>query len=165
MLLQTHTTPPPQMIQDMTDKAASMVTDFIYMGFPKRSSDVDNHVAFGFDGKQVCLSSTSYICPRCSCRASHIPSPCCVCGLPLHSSAHIARSYHHLFPIPLFEETVVTSDSGDTSAVCAGCCNSIISTRNGEDCFVYKCPSCQKQFCQECDLFIHESLHNCPGCG
>ena len=29
---------------------------------------------------------------------------CCVCTLQLNSSSHIARSHHHLFPVPSFEE-------------------------------------------------------------
>jgi transcription initiation factor TFIIH subunit 2 len=28
----------------------------------------------------------------------------------------------------------------------------------------YQCPNCKNWFCFDCDLFIHESLHNCPGC-
>lgn len=26
------------------------------------------------------------------------------------------------------------------------------------------CPRCRQHFCFDCDLYIHESLHNCPGC-
>ncbi len=29
---------------------------------------------------------------------------------------------------------------------------------------VVQCPSCKRVFCFECDTYIHESLHNCPGC-
>ena len=29
---------------------------------------------------------------------------------------------------------------------------------------VLKCPMCDQVFCYECDVYIHESLHNCPGC-
>lgn len=28
----------------------------------------------------------------------------------------------------------------------------------------FQCPHCLNIFCVECDLFIHDSLHNCPGC-
>jgi transcription initiation factor TFIIH subunit 2 len=28
----------------------------------------------------------------------------------------------------------------------------------------FQCPDCLNIFCVECDLFIHDSLHNCPGC-
>lgn len=26
------------------------------------------------------------------------------------------------------------------------------------------CPKCKQHFCLDCDIYIHESLHNCPGC-
>ena len=29
---------------------------------------------------------------------------------------------------------------------------------------VLRCPTCDQVFCYECDVYIHESLHNCPGC-
>ena len=29
---------------------------------------------------------------------------------------------------------------------------------------VYSCPKCSQRFCLDCDLYIHETLHNCPGC-
>ena len=28
----------------------------------------------------------------------------------------------------------------------------------------YQCPDCKKFFCIHCDIFAHESLHNCPAC-
>ena len=28
----------------------------------------------------------------------------------------------------------------------------------------FECPSCHNHFCIDCDLFCHETLHNCPGC-
>lgn len=28
----------------------------------------------------------------------------------------------------------------------------------------YSCPRCHNQFCVDCDIFVHEVLHNCPGC-
>lgn len=29
---------------------------------------------------------------------------------------------------------------------------------------IVKCPDCHRVFCFDCDAYIHESLHNCPGC-
>eukprot|EP01036_Dinobryon_divergens_P031227 gene31227-40592_t len=117
-LLQGHTVPPPQLATDMESAAdetgntvqagglptSKMFTDFIYMGFPKRVFDTKSNSSFSFDGKRICLSSTSYICPRCHVRSTDIPTQCCVCTLQLNSSSHIARSHHHLFPVPEFEE-------------------------------------------------------------
>lgn len=28
----------------------------------------------------------------------------------------------------------------------------------------YECPSCERHFCVDCDVFCHEVVHNCPGC-
>ena len=30
---------------------------------------------------------------------------------------------------------------------------------------MYRCPECKNDFCAECDLFVHEVVHVCPGCG
>ena len=27
-----------------------------------------------------------------------------------------------------------------------------------------RCTECKQLFCYDCDLYIHETLHNCPGC-
>ena len=29
---------------------------------------------------------------------------------------------------------------------------------------VVRCGECKQLFCYDCDLYIHETLHNCPGC-
>ena len=29
---------------------------------------------------------------------------------------------------------------------------------------IVRCPDCRALFCFDCDAFIHEQLHNCPGC-
>ena len=28
----------------------------------------------------------------------------------------------------------------------------------------FRCGECFRVFCFDCDTYIHESLHNCPGC-
>lgn len=28
----------------------------------------------------------------------------------------------------------------------------------------YRCPKCHSDFCNECDVYVHEVLHTCPGC-
>jgi transcription initiation factor TFIIH subunit 2 len=44
-----------------------------------------------------------YQCPKCLAKLCELPSECVVCGLTLVSSPHLARSYHHLFPVPSYE--------------------------------------------------------------
>ncbi|OLY80563.1 General transcription factor IIH subunit 2 [Smittium mucronatum] len=29
---------------------------------------------------------------------------------------------------------------------------------------VFQCPDCLNMFCLDCDLYVHETVHNCPGC-
>jgi transcription initiation factor TFIIH subunit 2 len=29
---------------------------------------------------------------------------------------------------------------------------------------MYVCEKCKQTFCMDCEIFIHESLHTCPGC-
>ena len=90
-------------------KIGSMTTDFVYMGFPKRT--FDGSASYGFDGNSIQLFSTAYICPRCYNRTSEIPTQCCVCKVQLNSSSHIARSHHHLFPVSNFDEIAIVSSS------------------------------------------------------
>eukprot|EP01041_Mallomonas_annulata_P002555 gene2555-4988_t len=197
-LILRHTTPPPE----LKDRPV-MATEFIYMGFPKRT--FDNTLMFTFEGRKTRLANTSFICPRCTTRTSAIPTVCCVCSLQLNSSSHIARSHHHLFPVPNFNEVEAQvqlninntrknindnnnnientkkinstnqnnnrtanqilegenkDDGSSTSNICNGCMEAFSA-----DSIRMQCPRCNDIFCVDCDLFIHDSLHNCPGCG
>lgn len=201
-LLMIHTAPPPQEQQLITgaENQQELLADLIYIGFPKRTFDFQP--LLGFEGKKMKFSETSYVCPRCHTRTTDIPTQCCVCGLQLNSSSHIARSHHHLYPVPNFMEHTVTrcdhqklsSSTGgnfilmptmeapttentlaagaffrplhvptiltDEMKSCTGCFDSFL--KNGK--MAMKCPACQNFFCVDCDLFIHDSLHNCPAC-
>ncbi|CAN0348333.1 unnamed protein product, partial [Hapterophycus canaliculatus] len=102
------------------------------------------------------------------------------------SSPHLARSYHHLFPVPQFEEVSATAAAsaaaasaaengagngylaqaaagsavgvGAGSSSCAGCLRDLSELPR------YRCPECKSAFCLDCDMYVHDSLHNCPGC-
>lgn len=137
---------------------------------------------------------------------------CCVCTLQLNSSSHIARSHHHLFPVPTFDEYVLLEHERGSSAVftpafalenrdmapsssqslqgdvkgnlegsdaekvtlsdkemhCKGCLVGFLPDSGvvdkKEELSVFRCPRCRSLFCAVCDVFIHESLHNCPCC-
>lgn len=43
---------------------------------------------------------------------SELPCECHVCGLTLVSSPHLARSYHHLFPVKGFGEVATEELEG-----------------------------------------------------
>ncbi|UYV83673.1 HELZ [Cordylochernes scorpioides] len=72
-----------------------------------------------------------------------------VCGLTLVSATHLARSYHHLFPIDNYEEVPFA----DVREVCYGC-QDVLKEK-----MVSQCPQCSRIFCLECDVFVHNSLH------
>lgn len=202
-----------------------------------------------------------YACPRCKSRVCHLPTPCPVCNITLVSSPHLARSYHHLFPVPTFQGASTSRPSGAHARVGGApgaACSAVPSGREGRHhcnrrgrhplppiersvslivarpiwrlpcrahvtpsagilnnaiseathltgavkgvgggvaeclnaaaeaaCFacrtplqeavpagdaavrcnvVLRCGRCTQLFCVECDLLIHDALHNCPGC-
>lgn len=152
-LVLEHAPPPPAL-------AESAAASLVRMGFPVRSPDdvaaiCSCHLALRLGG--------AYTCPRCRARVCELPTECHVCGLTLVSSPHLARSYHHLFPVPLFEEVNLTLGKA-LPGVCFGC-QSPLPLHGGVVGGVrVKCPRCQLHFCFDCDVYIHESLHNCPGC-
>lgn len=53
-----------------------------------------------------------------------------------------------------------------SQAYCHGCFADLSPGGAGaaEAGVVLRCPTCRHVFCFDCDAYIHESLHNCPGC-
>ncbi|XP_062368813.1 general transcription factor IIH subunit 2 isoform X7 [Cinclus cinclus] len=102
------------------------------------------------------LTLGGYFCPQCRAKYCELPVECKICGLTLVSAPHLARSYHHLFPLDVFQEVPLEEYKGERH--CQGCQGEI------KDQNVYICKVCQNAFCVECDLFVHDSLHCCPGC-
>jgi len=189
--------------------------DMVKMGFPTRTSaEVPTLVHATQD--TTLLARTAYTCPQCQAKLSELPADCAVCGLKLVLSPHLARSFHHLFPVaPFTEVSLQTSEttnvsnpvvsrssapsssslalpkfhvhldsslsiaptkncfaclrtfgpSGDSAQV-ASSANAVKSNSDEAeiDTIRYQCPACQMFFCADCDAYIHESLHNCPGC-
>jgi transcription initiation factor TFIIH subunit 2 len=203
--------PPPALRNEILEHGCEMVR----MGFPSREkSDVPRIVHATHD--QKVLSSVAFKCPQCTAMIQELPSDCVVCGLKLVLSPHLARSFHHLFPVPPFTEvaptttttttqhdnledksikssrTVVVSsmtkktqqkpaiilDSklrlspSDEPTSCFACLRQIgaiskataDTEEQGEETLCFRCPNCRNVFCVNCDAFIHDSLHNCPGC-
>ncbi|KAK9805068.1 hypothetical protein WJX73_010881 [Symbiochloris irregularis] len=172
-LVMAHSPPPPTR---QADSAASLVR----MGFPSRAPEGTK----AFVGASAKLASAGFSCPRCKALVEELPCGCHVCGLTLVSSPHLARSYHHLFPLKPFQEMKsVPSSTGTESdpitaqqvsaSYCFGCLrnlseqpeasSSLPSSLSGPG-VVLSCPDCHQCFCFECDAFAHEVLHNCPGC-
>ena len=293
-LVMGHAIPPPINSFESSaggDSAPQMICEFVTMGFPSREGgDVPTlvhstgggtndkqGVAFAINpaaaddrrsNRLISFARTGYVCPRCRSRCSDLPSDCAVCGLRLILAPHLARTFHHLFPVRPFMELeeaevvgsadiatskepgmngenangkngiealpvqsssaftpasaisssnvasfVVSSstssmdnqqpnvnssatkvisigpsligNSADCDRCCFGCLR-IIGCRpvnnasqqqsNGssnretanqqttEAILRFQCPECRNVFCPDCDAFLHETLHNCPGC-
>ncbi|MCJ1415395.1 hypothetical protein MMC32_001727 [Xylographa parallela] len=75
-------------------------SSLLMMGFPSRIVE---------SVKSLCAchsrpSRGGYLCSRCSSKVCALPSTCPACGLTLILSTHLARSYHHLFPLRNWKE-------------------------------------------------------------
>lgn len=154
-LLYDQVSPPPA--------TSNTESSLIRMGFPYHQSKsegkpsmcmchVDSkipHEGFGTEG---------YYCPQCNSKYCELPVECKACGLTLVSAPHLARSFHHLFPLDCFNEVLVSTIELDDEKYCYSCLNTF------KEQTVYQCGVCKKIFCLECDLFIHDTLHSCPGC-
>eukprot|EP00879_Flechtneria_rotunda_P016374 GHRR01017131.1.p1 GENE.GHRR01017131.1~~GHRR01017131.1.p1 ORF type:complete len:394 (+),score=126.77 GHRR01017131.1:120-1301(+) len=186
-LVLAHAPPPPA-------PPGLLTAELVRMGFPQRAAgDANSGV---FVGELPMLLAGAYTCPRCKARTQELPCRCHVCGLTLISSPHLARSYHHLFPVPPYQEVderelttlaaaaAVGSTSGfyETSAAagmqdygssshvvqCYGCLRQLVGGKGpnsaAQPSMVLRCNQCKQLFCFDCDAFVHETLHNCPGC-
>jgi transcription initiation factor TFIIH subunit 2 len=151
-LLLEHTKPVPS----AADDGSARQSQLIRMGFPSR---VVHEEYATFCACHQELRHGGYLCPQCGAKSCELPATCPVCGLSLLSSAHLARSYHHLFPVPSFTEVETTSNGGGSGGggECAGCALALSGS-----CF--RCSRCRQIFCDDCEAFIHETLHNCPSC-
>ncbi|NXA21198.1 TF2H2 factor, partial [Ibidorhyncha struthersii] len=155
-LLMHHISPPPA--------SSSSECSLIRMGFPQHTiaslSDQDAKPSFSMvqleNNSEPGLTLGGYFCPQCRAKYCELPVECKICGLTLVSAPHLARSYHHLFPLDAFQEVPLEEYQGER--YCQGCQGEM------KDQNVYICRVCQNAFCVDCDLFIHDSLHCCPGC-
>ncbi|XP_062016910.1 general transcription factor IIH subunit 2 [Rosa rugosa] len=155
-LILEHAPPPPAI-------AEFAIANLIKMGFPQRAAE--SSVAICSCHKEAKVGD-GYTCPRCKARVCELPTECRICGLTLISSPHLARSYHHLFPIVPFDEVSLSlfiDQQNKLPKACFGCQQSLLGLGNKPGLRV-SCPKCKQHFCLDCDIYIHESLHNCPGC-
>ena len=84
----------------MSGAVANPAADLMMMGFPTRLPDAS------VPSLCVChseLKSQGFLCPRCLSKVCDVPTDCDICGLMIVSSPHLARSYHHLFPVKPYE--------------------------------------------------------------
>ncbi|KAI9742468.1 MAG: hypothetical protein M1818_004002 [Claussenomyces sp. TS43310] len=170
------TTPP------VTRSAKQNQSSLLMMGFPSRTV-----------GKSVTLcachstlSRGGYLCSRCGSKVCALPAECPACGLTLILSTHLARSYHHLFPLKNWAEVSWAKAGRSGATACYSCGSAFPAVRSKaerdrekeddpglvKDSLIkgisesgrYMCEVCGNHFCIDCDVFAHEVVHNCPGC-
>jgi len=160
-LLAQHLDPPPS--------AEQVESSLIRMGFPSHAGRGESETGLGMcqchldvtgDDKAKSISTAGYLCPQCKAKYCELPVECRGCGLTLVSAPHLARSYHHLFPLPAFRELTPAACPPDQTN-CTACGRRF---QESVDKTVYSCPLCNSVVCADCDLFVHETLHTCPGC-
>ena len=134
----------------------SSESSLMKMGFPHLvTADTNGHISYSMSSKK--FSVGGYYCPQCRAKYSELPVQCVVCRLTLVSAPHLARSYHHLFPLPQFIEINFQENESNTS------CHSCLRKFTQKQTF-HQCERCNINFCLDCNLYIHETLHCCPGC-
>jgi transcription initiation factor TFIIH subunit 2 len=167
------TTPP------VTRTAEQSTASLLMMGFPSRTLVPNGTTSYCACHNQSCREG--YLCTRCGARVCRIPAECPSCDLTLILSTHLARSYHHLFPLRNWIE--VPWAKATTSAACFSCLapfpeppknkghnktkedSGVPKTAKGvSESGRYACEVCEQHFCIDCDVFAHEVVHNCPGC-
>ncbi|KAJ5343351.1 uncharacterized protein N7506_003175 [Penicillium brevicompactum] len=164
-LMMDVTTPPAAYSQK--ESASSL----LMMGFPSRTVEAAPSLC-------ACHSKPSrggYLCSRCNSKVCNLPAECPSCGLTLILSTHLARSYHHLFPLINWVE--VPWRRASKSSACFACGITFPPVPSEDQWQVtenqtkgmsvssrYECTACHSHFCIDCDLFAHEVVHNCPGC-
>jgi transcription initiation factor TFIIH subunit 2 len=107
-------TAPPAIRQNEED---ANVANLLIMGFPSKVEE--EHESYcACHGE---LTRKGYICPRCETKVCSLPQTCPACGLTLILSTHLARSYHHLFPLRNYFEVSWSRAREIGSIQCKGC--------------------------------------------
>lgn len=166
------TTPPPMQSKDQSKSSLLM------MGFPDRMV-AKTLTLCACHSK---LSRGGYLCSRCGSKVCSLPAECPACGLTLILSTHLARSYHHLFPLRNWLEVSWKEAAQSSSTSCFSCQSPFPppprrQSTNGKEkgkkrgeqktaseSHRYACGECGEHFCIDCDVFAHDIVHNCPGC-
>lgn len=116
-LLMRITTPPATSSSSDDPQAQAIKSSLLMMGFPSRIIDPTPTLC-------ACHSRPTrggYLCSRCSSKVCSLPTSCPACGLTLILSTHLARSYHHLFPLQNWSEVSWHQATQSDQKSCFGC--------------------------------------------
>ncbi|KAB8339298.1 hypothetical protein FH972_022231 [Carpinus fangiana] len=111
-LFMAHTTPPVLHAKEKNDAPSLLM-----MGFPSRILE-DAPSKCACHGNE---SRSGYLCSRCSSKVCTLPAQCPACDLQLIQSTHLARSYHHLFPLRNYVEVSWRDARAKESLQCFAC--------------------------------------------
>lgn len=166
-VLLAHQRPPPR--RAAAAGAGGRVGGMVLVGFPEQEHETEALCTC-----HLALRGSTFVCPRCRAHCCDIPCECEVCGLRLISAPALARSYHHIFPVPPFREVGAGAAAGGDGGgggegecgdgisgaptLCAACVSPLGATSH------WVCPDCALPFCGVCNSTIHDVLHSCPGC-
>lgn len=172
-LVMAVTTPP------VTRTKKQSQSSLLMMGFPSRTSGPGKAMSFCACHSKLCRGG--YLCSRCETKVCSLPAECPACGLTLILSTHLARSYHHLFPLRNWVEVPWTE--AKKSKACYSCLTpfpevpaggpenekngelpGVVEIKGNSESGRYACEVCGNHFCIDCDVFAHDVAHNCPGC-
>ncbi|WPH04071.1 Hypothetical protein R9X50_00695600 [Acrodontium crateriforme] len=168
------TTPPVLRSTDSEAQKRNQAA-LLMMGFPSRIVE-ETATLCACHGT---LTRGGYLCSRCKAKVCNLPATCPTCDLTLILSTHLARSYHHLFPLRNWIEVPWSRASQKASTTCHGCLTPFPAipasapeqdvprpkrAPGASESSRYECENCQNHFCIDCDVFCHEVVHNCPGC-
>ncbi|OAX39575.1 TFIIH basal transcription factor complex, subunit SSL1 [Rhizopogon vinicolor AM-OR11-026] len=149
--------------------ASNPAADLMMMGFPTRLPDSSPPSLCACHSD---MKSEGFLCPRCMAKVCDVPTDCDICGLMIVSSPHLARSYHHLFPVKPYEAVRSMDGISEPVTACHACArvfsitaSTAVASEGVSPWGRYRCPDCHNDFCAECDVFVHDVIHCCPGCG
>lgn len=169
------TTTPPAVRQTAEERRQQNAASLLMMGFPSRVTEAAPTLC----ACHGTLTRGGYLCSRCKAKACSLPATCPSCGLTLILSTHLARSYHHLFPLRAWAKVGWERARASGSTQCKACLAAFppvpralpppgerarLAALDRSESSRYECGSCRNHFCVDCDVFCHEVVHNCPGC-
>jgi transcription initiation factor TFIIH subunit 2 len=99
--------------------AASTPASLLMMGFPSRVTEEKPTLC----ACHATITRGGYTCSRCEAKVCSLPATCPSCHLTLILSTHLARSYHHLFPLRNWVEVSWQRAQQVGSTQCKGCLN------------------------------------------
>ncbi len=87
----------------------------------KNAKTASAAAAAAASSRNALKSTASYSCPRCRAVYCELPVEYSVCGITLVAAPHLARAYHHLFPLQTFTEIIPRDAPAEEVLSCGGC--------------------------------------------